>query len=366
VDFKNFSYGWSTSVNEGVSSAWDWLKVDARTDLQLIGGMHSFAESGAYLELASVTYGDIDGDGFDEAAVDLLYSTGTANRHYLYVYAMPTDQAPTLLGVLKSGSRAQGGLVASEIKEGSLILSFNDEERAEGDCCSRGIIRVFYRFQNGSFVEVGAREKDSLRFTTYPLLPKTGPRTVRDALNGRTVNVVYTDSHGTDRNLTSSGVNTQPNLSPDKRLVVFLKKVKGQNKEIWTVRTDGSGAQLVFGGPVRWKDRWCPSSTYRSPQWSIDGRAIFFVTDCTSMTGALWRLEIGSRKVRSLIPEAVLYGVIQSGLYRGYLIANQRTLPTSASPARYPVYNFFLYAPDGARIKQIGDESDDIDELLAS
>jgi hypothetical protein len=67
--------------------------------------------SGGYVTVWSVTYGDVNGDGRDEAVVDLLYGTGgTANWHYLYAFTL-ANGSPTLLGTLQCGSRADGGLV---------------------------------------------------------------------------------------------------------------------------------------------------------------------------------------------------------------------------------------------------------------
>jgi len=112
--------------------------------------------------LVSVTYGDLDGDGREEAAVDLLYGTGgTANWHYLYVYALDGRQ-PKLLAVLESGSRADGGFMRVKVQKQSLILDFADSELGVGICCSEGYIRVHYLWIRGKFIEAGARQKGRL------------------------------------------------------------------------------------------------------------------------------------------------------------------------------------------------------------
>jgi len=64
---------------------------------------------------------------------------------------------------------------------------------------------------------------------------------------------------------------------------------------------------------------------------------------------------------------AVVYGVIQSGRYRGYMVANQRVLPTSESDEpSYPIYPFFLFSPQGEKVQQLGDETEDLQELLSN
>ena len=95
--------------------------------------------------------------------VDLLFRTGgTANWHYLYVYA-PSNGPPKLLGILESGSRADGGLVRVAIQPRLLILDFADTRRRMADCCSEGWVRVAYRWQNMHFVEAGSRNYGDLK-----------------------------------------------------------------------------------------------------------------------------------------------------------------------------------------------------------
>ena len=163
VDFKNFNYAWDASLI-AVPSAWKWLEGEPRSTLRVVGGRHDFSpdEPGGYVMVWSVTYGDLNRDGRDEAAVDLIYGTGgTANWHYLYVFRL-ANGSPKLLARLQSGSRADGGLVKAAIKQNTLILDFADSKRRVGDCCSEGYVRVRYRWQSGRFVEVGTRVSGDL------------------------------------------------------------------------------------------------------------------------------------------------------------------------------------------------------------
>ncbi len=377
IDFGNFDYpvvedsgdaaGRSFWPGE-VPGQWRWTPVKLKSTVHLVSGRHDFTSpdghSEGYLTVCSITYGDLNGDGKDEAAVDLLRGTeGTANWHYLYVFTL-ANGSPKLLGTLVSGSRAYGGLVNVEIVRGILLLDFQDEDRRGGDCCSRGIIRVRYRFQEDRFTEQGHPEKDSIRSVTYPLFQPKGPETVRQELIGGENEVFYTDAAGKDRQLTTSG-GAEPDLSPDRQSVVFLRKPDQSRAEIWTVQTDGSGARLLYSRNVQWDGRVCASSTFRSPQWSGDEHYVYFVSDCTLMTGALWQLDVASGAVRPLIPEVVLYGVIHEGRFEGYLLANKRTPPSAeGSDPSYPVYLFFLFAPDGKAVQQVGDEFDELEDLL--
>lgn len=366
-DFKNFEYPWLRG--SGVPASWNWLDAIPRSRVRLHSGRLTQDPTDPphsdYLQLGSVTFGDLDGDEQDEAAVNLYYETGgTASWHYLYIFKAANGTAVPI-GILKSGSRAYGGLTDVKISQGLLILDFADGDRQQGECCSRGIIRVNYRLQGGRFIETGARQKDSIRFIYYPF-DKQGPQTVTTRLDKQNVNIVYTDANGIKKPLTSSGVNTEPGLSHDKSSVVFLREPKPKEKEIWAIGTDGSGLRPLFQGAVRWNNQVYPSSSLRLPRWSTDGQAIYFVTDFTATSGALWRLDLATGKAAVMIPDAVMYGVIQTGRYRGFLVANQRSLSTTdADGGRYPVYPFSLYTGLGEKVQQIGDETEDLEQLLA-
>jgi hypothetical protein len=175
IDFRNFAYPWDGGSPP--EDLWHWIDSAPSTTVRLKDGVHRFWEDiedgmarntapGLWFE--SVTYGDLDGDGKEEAAVDLNYGGGgTANWDYLYVYKLD-GSGPRLLGWLKGGDRAYGGLVRVAIEQKQLVLDFADPERQVGDCCSEGYIRVHYVWGRGHFVETGPREKGDLKRPAKP------------------------------------------------------------------------------------------------------------------------------------------------------------------------------------------------------
>lgn len=158
VDFKDFDYPWEQQ-QVGVPETWQWLAGEPSLNLRIVNGRHDFSPEESFysgnIAMQSVAYGDLTGDGIDEAAVDLLLRTGgTANWHYLYVFTL-RNGSPELLGRLRSGSRADGGLANITIEQNALVLDFADRERRVGDCCSEGYVRVTYRWDSDRFVEAG-------------------------------------------------------------------------------------------------------------------------------------------------------------------------------------------------------------------
>lgn len=151
IDFANLTYPWSRTWDRGLAavSNWRWLDERATGLLRLHDGNHDFGEGSGYLMVSSVAYGGLDGDGRDEAAVDLIRgSGGTANWHYLYVFGNRNGVARPL-GILRSGSRADGGLTAVAIRNHVLVLEFNDSKLRTADCCSDGFIRVRAELHSG-------------------------------------------------------------------------------------------------------------------------------------------------------------------------------------------------------------------------
>ena len=175
IDFKNFTYPWDDDPSP--SDDWHWISSISTTKVTLSGGVHRFGDevedredrtTAPGLWILSVTYGELDGDQKEEAAVDLNYSGGgTANWDYLYVYKLEKG-VPRLLGCLESGSRSSGGLVKVAIQDQTLLLDFADSERRRGDCCSEGFIRVRYIWRDGQFIETGTREKGELKIHYGP------------------------------------------------------------------------------------------------------------------------------------------------------------------------------------------------------
>lgn len=175
IDFKNFTYPWDGAI-DAVPTTWHWMNGAPKLHIRAIDGVHHFYEPGLsnygrkhapLISVDSVTYGDLDGDGAEEAAVALNYSTGgTANWDYLYIYKLEHG-IPKLIDRLESGSRGSGGLVHISIRDGLLVLDFADADRRVGDCCSEGFIRVRYRWQAGRFVESGPKERGDLKLQEH-------------------------------------------------------------------------------------------------------------------------------------------------------------------------------------------------------
>jgi hypothetical protein len=194
IDFENFSYQWNDpEPPEDANQPWHWLTSPTDQHFRTVDGVHHFylrdpdthvRERSSLVVVDSVTYGDLGGDGVEEAIVALNYSTGgTMNWDYLYVYKMERGEL-RLLARMETGSRGYGGLVRTFVQDQLLTVDFADPERRMGDCCSEGYIRVRYRWQGRDFVEEGERERGKIYLHAGPPRPRFRDYRVKNIYHG--------------------------------------------------------------------------------------------------------------------------------------------------------------------------------------
>jgi hypothetical protein len=348
IDFKNFVYPYTDSEPHE-----KWEEVGSKETVQLKNGRHDFPD-GAYLLLQSVTYGDLDGDGADEAAVDLIYgSGGTQNWHYLYVFEQKGGNVLKAISRFASGSRAYGGLTGTEIKSNRLLLDIADGERSQGDCCSLGFIRVTYQLKNGSFHEIPPKIRDSFRTRVYPIYDQS-PDSVQPSTDS---NILFVDVSGKKHILTSSGKDSAPSLSLDKTSVVFVRN----QTEVWTIQIDGKNARKVIScaGP---EETW----TCDIPQFSPDSKVIYVIREVEGKKGGIWKIDVDKGQMQMLIPDSAQFLVIAKGPNAGSIVASQRTVSQDSSGTEYAKYPFFLFTPDGIKLRKVGEDDAYIFDLPQS
>ncbi|MBK7929590.1 MAG: VCBS repeat-containing protein [Bryobacterales bacterium] len=322
VDFRNFEYPLPNMEEKGeMPATWKWLPSVLKTRVRIRNG--EFREPtpdlgpGPSVRWVSTVWGDLDGDGREEAAVLLRYGTGgTATWQYLYVYRLG-GKRPELMSILESGSRAQGGLVDIAMRGQAMVLRFQDEERQRGDCCSNGYIEVSYRWDVGHFLEVGKRARGSLRRRVLWEREPIGSDSVECRSMGKELHVFFKSGTGPARKLTRAGVNSQPSLSADEQSVVYLREMADGRVQVRLVQSDGSQDELLFDQPLRWKGMTCGTNGLLMPQWSADGQYVYWLADCGSFEGALWRMDMKTRRAEVFLADCDEYLVIRQGRYKG-------------------------------------------------
>ena len=175
-------------------------------------------------------------------------------------------------------------------------------------------------------------------------------------------NVFHKNRSGQTKQLTTLGRDYQPGLSPDRRRITFVRRTPGKTvqtslsdteaTELWLIDSDGEHLELLVSG----KEDGDPKKSladFSSPQFSPDGRRIFFMSVGWVTSGAVHVVDIQSKRESFVSPGNTLE-VIQKGKYRGYLIVQEHKYFLGAKVGSYDHY--WLLTPNGREIRHIGGE----------
>jgi hypothetical protein len=157
VDFRNFTYT-PSCAGEGNQSEKITVKKGAFSREKEVDGY----TDRFYFSVLSVEYGDLTGNGQEEAAINTVCNTGgTGQFTEGLIYTMKAGK-PALAVRLLGGDRADGGIRELTISSGLLVAEINDSERNSGACCPEGIITSRFRLTGGKLSEVGTGVKREL------------------------------------------------------------------------------------------------------------------------------------------------------------------------------------------------------------
>lgn len=146
VDFRNFTYQPSCTV----------------TAVRVVAGKYiakSEADRFAF-RVVDVTYGDLTGDGREEAVVTTYCSTGGLGGFTEAEVYSAGETGVTLLARVPGGDRAFGSIQGIRIVAGELVISRLAPETPQGPaCCPKFVDTSRYRIEAGRLVPVGASER---------------------------------------------------------------------------------------------------------------------------------------------------------------------------------------------------------------
>lgn len=155
TDFRNFRYTFRET---------GWTLVN--------GAQPDVVEGDWGFEFDDVSYGDVTGDGREEALVTITAQTGgTMRPHWIFVYGAGAG-GPELLWVFESGDRAAGGLKRVSAEGGMLVVELlgkgmlphdpdtygAEDETSLGACCPSMFTRSRYGWNGRSFEPRGEPE----------------------------------------------------------------------------------------------------------------------------------------------------------------------------------------------------------------
>jgi Tol biopolymer transport system component len=189
-----------------------------------------------------------------------------------------------------------------------------------------------------------------------------GPSVVEE--KGR---IVLVEANGTKRPLTSSAQDSQPSLSPDGKAVVFVRRGSGKKlesaageveaNELWWMETaGGKPRRLVKSAGSDDPKKFLGG--LQAPQFSPDGKTVFFMSAAWATSGAVHKVDVATGKTQFVSAGNTLE-VVPRGEHQGKLIVQLHKYFLGGGTYDW----FWLLEPDGREVGPIGEDASGFKEL---
>lgn len=119
--------------------------------------------------------------------------------------------------------------------------------------------------------------------------------------------------------------------------------------KLWTVGTDGKNAALLVRSAANPKPEALLAGL-SAPQFSPDGKIVYFLSAAWATSGAVHRVDVATRKTAYVCPGNELE-VIRTGEYRGHLIVQQHKYFIGGGSYDW----YWLLRPDGREVGPLGE-----------
>ena len=181
-------------------------------------------------------------------------------------------------------------------------------------------------------------------------------------VEGKDGNIFLRADEGEAKQLTTSGRDSGPVLSPDGRWVVFIRGVPGKKistgagdvdaEELWQVRADGKDPTRLVA-PKAADDVQNVVANFQHVQFSSDGRLVYFVTEAYATSGAVHVVDTTKGKERFFVAGSTVE-VVRHGEYRDCLLVEQHRYFIGGGSYDW----IWLFRPDGKEVGPVGEDAE--------
>lgn len=174
------------------------------------------------------------------------------------------------------------------------------------------------------------------------------------------------------KQITYTGIDTLAVISPDKKLIAFVRQNPGiydenneimltDNSEIWLYDlTNNKNTCIIL--PVNDEAGVEPENILKNFDnlvFSNDGQKLLFISSAWATSGAIHEYSIPSKIQRYLISGNSLY-IIPNGKYKDYLVVNKHKYYQAGGSYDY----FWLLDMEGKEIREIGESEANVQSFL--
>jgi Tol biopolymer transport system component len=161
-----------------------------------------------------------------------------------------------------------------------------------------------------------------------------------------------------NQQLTHSGKDSQAALSPDGKQLVFVREIENQNTELWLMDVSGQNAHAIVQSQAH-EDVKQNLTGFNNPVFSLDGKAIYFLTTAWATSDAVHSIDLNTYK-QHFVTDGNSLELVPSGKYKGYLIVSEHKYHKEGGSYE----DFWLVSPKGKAIKSLGEEQEQVDAFI--
>ena len=175
-------------------------------------------------------------------------------------------------------------------------------------------------------------------------------------------NIQFTDKAGTTTALTAGGRDSDPVLAPDRKWVVFVRKIEGKKiatgsdemdpTELWQVRVDGKEPTMLLRCRDAKGDQDHVLAAFQALQFSTNGKLVYFISPQWATSGAVHVVDTTNRKERYLFPGNDIR-VVAAGEYKDCLLVQQHRYFIGGGAYDW----YWLFRTDGKEIGPVGEDT---------
>lgn len=172
-------------------------------------------------------------------------------------------------------------------------------------------------------------------------------------------NIYYDSGQGKIRQLSNSGKDSQPALSPDGKQVVFVRDAGNEETELWLMDISGSNARAIV---LNHEDQDVKKNLteINNPLFALDGKAVYFQTFAWATSNAIHIIDLSSNK-QHFVTDGNSLELVPSGKYKAYLIVSKHKYYKDKDGS---YDDYWLVSPKGKEIKSLGEEQEQVNAFI--